>query len=220
MRAVARGSGAAPTSSSRRAASASSTTSCSSGRARRIASRAHCACSGTSMRRPRSTEMRGDAADPVRALVAALRPGADLWRRRAGGRRPTAPSARAECVPIYNALDPATHHPGRARCRASTATSPSSATGCRIARRASRNSSCAPAAHAARRSGSCLAARLGRQDTARRTCSYLGHVCTERPQRVQLRARGGAQCQRATAWRASASRRRRGCSKRPAPVPA
>ena len=68
--------------------------------------RTRCASSGTSMRRRRWPRSRSAAGSPAARGVAAARPGADLWRRRSGGRAPIARSARACCVPIYNALDP------------------------------------------------------------------------------------------------------------------
>jgi spore maturation protein CgeB len=52
----------------------------------------------------------GDAADPLPRAGAALRPGADLRRRRAGAQAYLGLGAR-DCVPIYNALDPSTHFP-------------------------------------------------------------------------------------------------------------
>ena len=96
--------------SSRRAASACST-SCSSGGA-------GAAAPGSAARvfwdvdapatldrveqRPRRSVPRADPA---------LRPGPHLRRRRARRARLQRVSARAQCVPIYNALDPHTHHP-------------------------------------------------------------------------------------------------------------
>jgi spore maturation protein CgeB len=55
-----------------------------------------------------------DPGDPFLPLAPALRCRAHLRRRRPGRGRYEALGARA-CVPIYNALDPTTHHPVRSR---------------------------------------------------------------------------------------------------------
>ena len=91
---------------------------------------------------------------------------------------PTRRSGARRCVPIYNALDPTTHHPvaaGPALRRGSVA---SSATGCPTARRASeefflRAARAAPELPLpARRRG------LGRQSMLPPNVRYLGHVYT------------------------------------------
>ena len=68
-------------------------------------------CSGMSMRRRRSTGSRADPDDPFRALI----PAYDMVLTYGGGPPVVAGyrsgSARECCVPIYNGLDPATHHP-------------------------------------------------------------------------------------------------------------
>ena len=56
-------------------------------------------------------EMRADATHPLRARAAGTRPGADLWRRRRRWCDAYRALGARGCVPIYNALDPATHFP-------------------------------------------------------------------------------------------------------------
>ena len=113
--------------------------------------------------RPPAAQIRDD---PLRALV----PRYDLVLTYGGGepvvRRLHARSARARCVPIYNALDPRHAPPGRAATRASAATWRSSATGCPIARRASRSSSFAPPSALPRAPVPARRQRLGGQGAA------------------------------------------------------
>ena len=71
------------------------------------------------MRRRRSIACTRSGRSAARA-VPALRPGADLRRRRSRLQR-LHRARRADCVPIYNALDPRTHHPVAAPRRASQA---------------------------------------------------------------------------------------------------
>jgi spore maturation protein CgeB len=119
--------------------------------------------------------MRDDPADRFRALV----PRYDLVLTYGGGD----PVVRAYegfgarlCVPIYNALDPTTHHPV-ARDPRFDADLGFSATGSPIAKPGSRRSSfarprsCPPAA-------SCSAGAAGRTSRCRRTSDYVGHVYT------------------------------------------
>ena len=52
----------------------------------------------------------GNPGDPIRASDSPVRPGLHIRRRRSGGLGLPRLGAR-QCVPIYNALDPETHHP-------------------------------------------------------------------------------------------------------------
>ena len=100
--------------------------------------------------------------------------------------------------------------------RASRAISRSSAIGCPIARRASTNSS---SAAAARRQPAISARRqrLGRQ-ARRANVRYLGHVYTRDHNAFNCYTPRGVSTSAARAWRGTASRRRRACSRRPAPA--
>jgi spore maturation protein CgeB len=102
--------------------------------------------------------MHGDRDDPLRALV----PRYDLVLTYGGGdpvRDAYLALGAQDCVPVYNALDPATHHRCQ-RSRASNAISRSSATGCPTGRRGSRSSSCGPP-RCCPASGCCWAAAAG-----------------------------------------------------------
>ncbi len=150
------------------------------------------ASSGTWTRRrrwPRCAPSAGASAAPRPARA---RPGADLRRRRRRWSRPTRLRARARCVPIYNALDPATHHPGAARAALRRRPRLPRPTACPTARRASRRSSSTPAARLPRAALPDRRHRLGRQADARQR-RRLGHVCTARPQRLQHLPAGGAE---------------------------
>jgi hypothetical protein len=145
--------------------------------------------SGTSTPRRRSTGARDPATRSARCV-----PRYDLVLTYGGGEpvvaRYRALGARG-CVPIYNALDPDTHHPVAPDPRFAP-TSASSATGCRTARRASRSSSspraALPAGVPAGRQ------RLGRQAAAAERPLPRPRLHA-RPQRLQLHAARGAQHQ-------------------------
>ena len=135
------------------------------------------ASSGMSTRRRRWRRLRADPDHPLRARAAAARLRADLWRRRAGGRGLSRRSARARCVPIYNALDPATHHPvppdAALRRRSRLPRQPPARP-----RGAGRGVLPAPRPRNCRSGVSCSAARAGTTSRCRANVRAIGHVCT------------------------------------------
>ena len=112
----------------------------------------------------------------------------------AGRRRLPRASARARCVPIYNALDPDDAPPGRRRPALRRRPRASSATACPTARRASRSSSCAPPRALPERRF--LLGGNGWDDKPMPANVALPRPRLHaRPQRLQLHAAGGAQHQ-------------------------
>jgi hypothetical protein len=122
------------------------------------------------------SRMEDDADDSFRALL----PSYDLVLTYGGGepvvRRYTELGAR-ECLVVYNALDPTTHHPTDPT-RGSTSTSRCWPTGCPDRRSASRSSSCGPRRCLPRPDVPAGRQRLARQARCRRTSGCSGHVGT------------------------------------------
>ena len=204
-----------PTSSSRRAASACST-SCSSGGARR-SRRRH---AGRVLGRRRAGHARSRARRPGRSVPRAgpaLRPGPHLRRRRAGASTPTRRSARATACRSTTRSIPSTHHPVApdAALRGDLALPRQPPARSRGARRG---------VLPARRARSCPTARFllggsgwARQAACRPTCATSATSTRATTTRSTAR-RWRCSTSAATAWRATASRRRRACSRRPAPA--
>ena len=195
-----------PTSSSRRAASASSTTSCSTASdRRRAARRAHDLLGRRRARDARGTRA-GSAHHPLRNALQPPRRGA----RPMAAAPPVVEAYRGfgarRCVPIYNALDPATHHPVPRGGALRRATSPSSATACPTAKRASRSSSCGLRPLLPDRGVPARRRRLGGQARCRRTCdgSATSIRATTTPSTAR---RSPCSTSPATAWPRTAFRR-------------
>ena len=163
--------------------------------------------------------LRGRPGRPVSRADPALRPRAHLRRRRRrSSTRYRALGAR-DCVPIYNALDPDTHHPVDAGAALRRRPGASSATGCPTARRASRSSSCARPRCCP--SGAFLLGGSGWERQAAAAERALRSATSTRATTTPSTARRSrCSTSAARAWRATASRRRRACSRRPAPAPA
>ena len=171
-------------------------------------------CAGHPRRaRPTSRTIR------LRALIPQLRPGLHLWRRRAGGRGLPSARARAACVPIYNALDPTTHHPVTPDPRFAADLG---FLGNRLPDREARVDEffLDPAAPPADGTVPARRRRLGGRDAAgqrRATSAMSAPPITTRFNCSPLRR---AQRQPRQHGRATASRRRPGCSRPRAPAPA
>ena len=171
------------------------------GRARRCGGRP---ARGLLGRRRAGDARRGSRRDP-------RRPAARARARATTSCSPTAAASRScaryralgarDCVPVYNALDPddaPSRSPPDPRFAADLALPRQPAARPRGARRGVLPRA-RPSSLPERRfllGGQ----RLGRQAAARRTCGYIGHVYTARPQRVQLHAARGAQRQPRRAW--------------------
>ena len=187
--------------------------------ARRCSGPARWSPSGTWTRRPRWTASQRDPADPFRAADPALRPGADLRRRRPVVAAPTARSARATACRSTTRSIPTTHHPVAARAALRRPTSASSATGCPTARRGWRSSSCARRPRLPERRFLLGGSGWGDKPLPANV-RYLGHVYTRDHNAFNCTPAGGAEHQPRQHGRATASRRPRACSRRPAPAPA
>ena len=187
--------------SSRRAASACSTTSCSkaacstAARPDALVAVLGRRCAGDA--RPRCAT---SADDPLRARSRATTSSSPM----AAASRwspPTRRSAPARCVPIYNALDPATHHPvprrpalrGRPRLPRQPPARP------RGAGRGVLPRACRARCPAQR---SCSAATAGTTSRCRANVRARRPRLHARPQRLQLLGRRRCSTSAATAWRA------------------
>ena len=128
-------------------------------------------------------------------------------------------SARACCVPIYNGLDPATHHPAAARAALCLRSRPRRQPAARP-RAAHRRVLPRGRRRTARPPISCSAAPAGATSRCRANVGYLGHVYTRRSQRLQRLGARGAERQPRQHGALTATARRRACSRPPAPAPA
>ena len=164
---------------------------------------------GAGRRRPARSVPRADPA---------VRSRPHLRRRRSGGRAPTAGSARATaCRSTTRSIRRPT-----TRCRRTRASPPiwpSSATGCRTARRGSRSSSSSPPRQLPGPDLPPGRQRLGGMSICRPTCARSA-TSTRGTTTPSTSRRARCSTSTGRAWRATASRRRRGCSRRPAPAPA
>ena len=177
-------------------------------RAARGARRSSCAGPGTASRSGtstpprRSSGSRPDPRDPFRPLVPRYDLVLHLRRRRSGrAARYEALGAR-RCVPIYNALDPETHHPVAPEPRFACDLA---FLGNRLPDREARVERVLPRGRGApaRAALPPRGRRVGRQSRSRRTCATSATSRTARSQRAELQRPRCAERARATAWRAN-----------------
>ena len=123
-----------------------------------------------------------------------------------------------DCVPIYNALDPETHHPVASDTRFEADLSFMAN---RLPDREARVEQFFLDAAARLPQRRFLLGGSGWGDKPMPSnVDYVGHVYTARPQRGSTARRSPCSMSPATAWPPSAFPRPRGCSRRPGPAPA
>ena len=154
--------------------------------------------------------------DPFRALI----PQYDLIFTYGGGDPVVweygSLGARA-CIPIYNALDPLTHHPVRPDSRFAGLLA-FWATGCRTVRRASESSFSSPRGRGRTRD-MCWVGMAGTSSAARPPTCGVSDTCRVTIITPSTARRRQSSTSTARAWRGPDSRRQPGCSRRPVLAP-